>query len=153
MIRRHFLKVLVIVGLITLMGIGSSALAYRDGWRGCRGGGPGWSGGWGDDISNKNFDKLQEERTDFFKDTSGLRQDIYAKDLELRSELEKQDPDVAKATELQKDLSALYAQLDQKKVEHYLKVRELTPYPGRGMRYGPMEDDGYYGRGPGYCWR
>ena len=81
------------------------------------------------------------------------RQGHDAKELELRSELEKRNPDVKRAASLQKDLSELQAEYDQKQIEYRIKLREIDPYLGSGMRQGPRGGERYDGGGPGYCWR
>jgi len=53
--------------------------------------------------------------------------------IELRSELAKENPDPGKVAELQDKLSGLEAKLDQKHVEHLIKMRKLNPNAGRGF--------------------
>ena len=107
--------------------------------------------GYAPDLSDEDLKKLDEERTAFFETTKNLRDDIFKKGLELRSELVKQDPDTQKAATLQKELSELMAQLDQKRIEHMVNMRKLNPDIGKEF----MGRDGYsrgMGRGPGYRW-
>jgi hypothetical protein len=89
-----------------------------------------------------------------------LRQDLYAKNLELRSELAKDNPDVQKAAALQKEISKLESGLDQKQLDFMLNLRKVAPDAGRGymmggrggmMGYGPGYGNGAGPRG-GYCW-
>ena len=49
--------------------------------------------------------KLDQQRAEYFKATENLRQDLYAKQLELRSELAKENPDTSKVSKLQSDIS------------------------------------------------
>ncbi len=143
-------KVIVILTVIAIAGFGAYAFAdwgmgydrYGMGMygRGTGYGGPGYMG----NLSADEIGALDHERTAFFKATEDLRQDIYAKELELRSELAKQNPDTQKATKLQKEISELVAQLDRKRVEHVVKMKKINPDAGRGfmgrgnMRYGMM---------------
>jgi Spy/CpxP family protein refolding chaperone len=70
----------------------------------------------------------------------------------MQSELAKAEPDAAKASGLQKEISELQAQLDQKRIDHMVEMRKVAPNAGRGyMRGGPMM--GYGPRGGGYCWQ
>ena len=89
-----------------------------------------------------------------------MRNQLGQKQLELQNELAKQDPDAGKAAALQKDISDVQSQLNQKWVDHRVKMQQVAPnygYMGRGS--GPrgfMMGQGYgYGQhgfmmGPGY---
>ncbi len=51
----------------------------------------------------------------------------------------KDEPDAAKASRLQKDISKLQSQFDQKRIDHMVEMRKLNPNGGRGYRSGgPM---------------
>ncbi len=160
-------RALVIVTVLAIVGFG--AYAYADwgmgyghrmgmhggagtgyGCPGWNGGGPGWQGTYGPayrgNLTPDQIKALDEARGAFFKETESIRQDLYAKNLELRSELAKPNPDTAKAAQLQKEISDLRAKFDQKRLDHMVKMREITPQAGRGFAggYGPG-----YGRGMG----
>jgi Spy/CpxP family protein refolding chaperone len=107
--------------------------------------GPGWQrgGNWGPgymgNLSDDEIKALQKEHNAFFEATQDLRQEIYQKNLELRSELAKKDPDAKKAAKLQKEISSLEADFDQKRLDHQMKIRKISPKAGRGfMGGGPM---------------
>ena len=56
------------------------------------------------------------------------------------------------AISLQKEISELEAQLDQKRIDHMIKVRKIDPDTGRGFAaMGPMM--GYGDQYPGSCWQ
>jgi Spy/CpxP family protein refolding chaperone len=127
----------------------------------------GWSdrpGGFGgqryqSDLSEEDIARLENERQAFFDATSGLRENLYQKELELRSELAKAEPDAEKAAGLQKEISNLESELDQKRLEHRIKMRKAFPRFGAGnYGYGPRGRGmgrGMYGGGgygPGSCW-
>ena len=106
-------------------------------------------------MSQEDWKKMDEARQAFFKDTESLRRDINEKQLALQSELAKETPDKAKASEIQKGLSDLEAQFDQKRLDNMIKMRDIAPYAGRGyMRGGPMMGGPgggpMMGRGRGY---
>lgn len=153
----------IVLLVLAVLGFGANAFA---GWgmgygqRGWGDHGPGWhhegrygSGhGYGmDDLSNDEIEKLGKERESFFKATQDLRQDIYAKELALKSELVKENPDANKARKLQKEISDLEAKIDQKRIDHMVNMRKINPNAGRSfMGRGGMG----YGRAQGgYCWR
>jgi hypothetical protein len=72
-------------------------------------------------------------------ETEGLRQDLYNKDLELRNELDKQDPNDRKVANLQNEISQLETQFYRKRDEHMVKMQKINPNMGRGyMRGGGM---------------
>lgn len=126
---------------------------WMDGPRGY--GGQGYPG----DLSDEDIARLDKERQAFFDATSDLREKLYQKELELRSELAKAEPDAKKAAGLQKEISDLESQLDQKRLDHRIKMRKDFPRFGyRGDGYGPRGwgmGRGMYGGGgygPGSCW-
>jgi zinc resistance-associated protein len=157
-------KSLMILTIIAVIGFGAYAFADWGMGPGMMGGwgnyGPGWHhGGWNGsgygymtgNLSDKELSHLNKERSEFFKATENLRQDLYAKQLELRSELAKENPDPKRATNIQNDISKLQAQLDQKRIDHMVEMRKINPNVGRGF----MGRNGMgYGVGPGgYCWQ
>jgi zinc resistance-associated protein len=103
------------------------------------------------DLNDDEIEKLEKERNAYFEATEDLRQDLYARELELRSELAKKNPDSKKAAKLQNEVSKLEAKLDQKHIDHMIKMRKINPNAGRrfmyrgGMGYGPSSGS--------YCWR
>jgi hypothetical protein len=110
------------------------------------------------DLNDEKIKALEEERAAFFKETENIRQDLYTKQLALRSELLKSDPDTAKASQLQKDISELEGKLDQKRIDHIIRMRKIFPDGGRGfaMMEGPMMGGpmmGYGSQYPGDCWQ
>jgi len=112
-------------------------------------GGPGY--GYPGDLSAEEKTAFEKERKDFFETTEGLRRELYSKRLELRSELAKSNPGTGEAISLQKKISDLEAQLDQKHLDHMIKVKKITPNVGRGLM--AMDHMGYGNHYPGTCWR
>jgi hypothetical protein len=187
---KHFARnSMIAITIVALLGLGATAIAgpgwgrgKHRGWGGpdaCpgygygpaaeygRGYGPGY--GARSELTEEQLQKLETERESFRKDTEPLRNELYAKEMELRSELAQEKPDVKKAAELQQEISNLSAQLDQKRLEHMIRVKEIHPNAGAGFRggkgrgkgYGPGYGGGRGGRmgygpggyGGGYCWR
>ncbi len=129
-------------------GYGMMHRGWDDGPRGY--GGRGYRG----DLSDEEIAKLEKERQDFYEATEDLRQALYQKELELRSELAKPEPDAQKAAALQKEISDLESQLDQKRVEHRIKMQKENPgfFSGSGRGYrrggpGMGMGRGFYGGG------
>ena len=103
-------------------------------------------------LSDEEIAKLDQQRSEFFKATEALRGQLYEKDLALRSELAKENPDSNKASTLQQDISKLQGELDQKRLEFEIQTRKASPNFNRAFRgHGRMMGSGYE-RG-GYCWR
>ena len=164
--RKSIRNIVLLTTVITLVGLGTYAFAgWGMGW-GHHGGGygqgrgyhHGWGpgGGYGGNWSEEDYKKMQSARNEFFKATDRLRQELYAKQLELRSELAQEKPDTKKAAKLQKELSELQAQFDQKRLDHMIAMRKINPRMGYGFGgRGRMGMGGGYGRGggPGGCWR
>jgi len=115
-----------------------------------KGGGYGPGGGYMmGNISDDEAKKINDERDAFFKSTEDLRQDIYAKEMELNSELAKKNIDTGKAAKLQKEISELESQFDQKRLDHMIKMKKLNPNmaKGFGKRGGHMSGGCPGGRG------
>ena len=141
--KKMMINGIVIATLVFILGYGVNAFA---GWGrgpgagGCGGPGGRWSGGndRGTALTAEQFKQMDEQRQSFFANTAELRQEIYQKDLDLRSELAKEAPDTAMASRLRKELSQLEADLEQKRFDHMMGMRKINPEAGRGG----------YGRGP-----
>ncbi len=173
---KHVVMIVLVLGLVAVLGFTAPSFA---GWgRGGYGGscdGPGYEncprwgnpeqGGYAGNLTDEEIATLQKERNAFFEQTRELRDNLYQKKLELRSELAKQTPDSQKAADLQKEISQLEGELDQKALDQRLKMRKENPNLygrgfGRGMGSGYGRGQGYgpgpgYGRGPGRgpCWQ
>ena len=165
--KSTFSKGMVILAVIATVGLVATAHA---GWGGGHGHmGRGWGHmGWGGpccggddpDLTDEQRKAFDEERRAFFKDTDELRQKLYAKGLELRSELAKTDVDPQKAAAIQKDISTLEAEFDQKRLDHMIRMKKINPDAGRGFMMGGRGRGGTMGYGPGYgrgfgggpCW-
>jgi len=84
-------------------------------------------------LSEDEIKKLEEEHSAFFNATKELRQEIYQKRLELRSEFAKKNPETEKAVNLQKEISDLKARFDQERLDYWLKIKKIDPDFGRGF--------------------
>ena len=163
----NFGKVIVGVAIVAIVGFAATSFA---GWGrgGGRAGGSCWGQGSGfgpgagmgprgygapsnqGSLSEEQIDKLNKERQAFIEETRTVRDGLYQKQLELRSELAKTDPDVQKATALQGEISSLQSQLAQKRIEQQIKMKKEFPeLADRGYRSG-RPGFGRRGMGPGY---
>ena len=160
-------KGIVIIAAIAMVGIIGTAYAGWGGGYGHMGRGwghMGWGGpGNGGDypaLTDEQRQTMEQERRTFFEETNDLRQNLYTKELALRSELAKSDADAQKAAAIQKDISKLEAELDQKRLNHVVKMKQVNPDAGRGFMMGGRGLGGRMGYGPGtgrgpgggYCW-
>lgn len=166
-------KVLLIFAIAGIVGFAATSFAGwgRGGGGNCWGQGTGWSQrdyaapGYQGNLSDEDSAKLEKERQAFFEETSDIRDNLYQKELELRSELAKKDADAEKAVGLQKEISDLESQLDQKRLAHRIKMKKENPQfadrgdgYGEGRRMGPgygsrgmRSGYGFRGPDPGYC--
>ena len=104
---------LIITGIALLISISVVyAFAHDSGWSRGRGyghmmghdsWGPGMHGGYMydhggyyDNLSAEEIANLDQQRSEFFKETENTRQKLYEKELALGSELAKEDPDTSK---------------------------------------------------------
>jgi Spy/CpxP family protein refolding chaperone len=159
-------RAILMLTVFALTGMGTSAFA---GWGGMGYGhhgpmhhgwghhGPGWQRGghWGPgymgNLNDEEIKTLQKERNAFFEATQDLRQEIYQKQLELRSELAKKNPDAKKAAKLQGEISRLEADFDQKRLDHRMKMRKISPKADRGFMGGGPMGPGMMGYGSYEC--
>lgn len=112
---------------------GRHMMDYGPGYgRGMRG-----SGGWGT-LSEEDAAKINSARDNFYKETRELRVKISDAHVALGKEMDKDKPDEGKVIELQRHVSKLEAEFDQKSVSHQLKLNKLMPerYQSRGFRGG-----------------
>ncbi|MGD9310956.1 MAG: periplasmic heavy metal sensor [Desulfosarcina sp.] len=111
-------------------------------------GGRGWA-----DITPEQREQMDAERQAYVEATRRDRQDLYAKQMALRAEIAKSEPDPAKAAALQKAVSDLEADLDQKRLQHILAMRKINPDAGRGFfMHGSRGMGRQKAHGSG-CWR
>ena len=143
--KGNLIKGMMIVAVVSMVGLGATAYADwdrgygRHGW-GMEDRGMGYGPGSGDcgrgyrsDLSEEELAKLDEERSAFFENTKSLKRNMYQKRLELRSELAKENPDAGKASSLQKEISDLGSQFDQKRLDHMLRMKKIHPDAGSKM--------------------
>lgn len=156
----------VIAGLaaVAVISIGGSAIAgkgYRqDGQRGGEYGQQYRDGSCRNpNLTAEQREQLDAERKAFFETTRKDRQDLRAKRLALRAEIAKSELDIDAAKGLQKEISRLQADLDQKRLDHLVTVRKIDPEAGRGWGKGHRGSGHQFakglgmgnGTGPGDC--
>jgi zinc resistance-associated protein len=135
--------------VVFLAAIGAAPMVFaHDGY-----GGPGYGGhmGWQGDrddagLSQEQVEQLEKARESFFRANRGLRDEIYDKSAQIRGELSKQNPDQGQLSELQRQLSQLEGQFDQKQLDYQLEIRKIVPESNERFAGG-------YGPGAGGCWR
>ena len=166
--RRNILIVTSIAFLLSIAVVSALAHGPERGWNrgyghmmGSDEWGPGWhhrgmygydQEGYYGNLSEEEIVKLEKQRSEFLKATENIRQKLYEKELALRNELAKEDPDVSRASNLQSEISKLQSELDQKRLDYQIQTRKNIPNYNRGYRgHGPMM--GYGTHGGGYCWQ
>ena len=166
MINNYINKAIMVLSVIAILAFGAYAFADwgmgyghpgrdyhgrghydqgmdRRGWEN-----PGYMMG---DLSEEQIRKLDKEREAFYEATEDLRQETYRKELELRTELSRANPDAKKAASIQKEISKLEARLNQKQIDHIIAVKKINPNAGQGfIERGPRENGSSY---RGSCWR
>lgn len=101
---------------------------------------------WKDEDINLSLEdtaKLNEIREEFFEKTRELRNKIEQKQLALNQELRNTEPDPGIAFGLQKELSELKSDFDQKTLEHRLTLKRTFPDIDLTLGYGNVGK---------YCW-
>ena len=152
---RTLRNVILTIAAVAVIGIGINAFAHGGmGWGNHQGGmhyqgdnGPRYN----EELNSEEYKQFEQEREAFFNETRELRADLNEKERELQNELVKDELDASKASGLQKEISELQAQLDQKRIDHMVEMRKLNPKAGRGfMAGGSMM--GYGSSRGGNCW-
>ncbi|RLC11556.1 MAG: hypothetical protein DRI24_18640 [Deltaproteobacteria bacterium] len=170
-------NVIITITSIAVLGIGINAFAHGSrGW-GQHRGNMHYQGAYGNgpvgQMNPEEYKQFEQKREAFFKETQDIRTSLFEKERELQNELAKDEPDVAQASRLQKEISDLQSQFDQKRIENMVEMRKLNPNAGRGFKSGgprmgsggprmgyggsmmrsggAMTGYGYNGGG-GYCW-
>ena len=142
--KRRISKIILILTIAAILGFGAYAFAHMGmgygpsdwgshmaGWYHKGYNQPGY--GYIPNLTDAQINKMEKERANFFEATKALRDDIYAKELEIRSELAKSNIDNAKAASLQKEISKLRTRLDQKHIDHIINMRKISPNMARGL--------------------
>ena len=162
-------KLLIVIGGLVLVGsLAVTLLAYGPGWngghhmRGYWGSDPGscWDYGRGyNDLSKEENNQLKELKSKFYNENARLRNEIWSKSEELNGLLNTNNPDSQKLKALQRELSGLRTEMDERRLACDLEARKILPE----SRFSGGYDRGYYGhhmRGfgpgmgnrPGRCW-
>jgi Spy/CpxP family protein refolding chaperone len=158
---RHIITLVAVIGLVSF---GSTAMAYRgwmnngggngyfDGNRDCPGYGEGRrGGGYAAELPDEQRTQLNDARKAFFEETQALRDQLRDKADDLHEVLDAEPVDTDSAAALQTELSALKAQLDQKRLSHRIEMQKLFPDLEGGPRYKNGRGQGR--RGGGGCGR
>jgi hypothetical protein len=91
-------------------------------------------------LSDEQAEKLQAKKSEFQTATRDLRMELRSKRLALRSELAKKAPDTKTAKSLQKEISALSAELARKRIDHVLEMKKINPYAGMGFMHNNSDE-------------
>jgi hypothetical protein len=83
---------------------------------------PGYDG----HLSDATIKKLNAEQESFIRATEALRQTIYEKELYLKAELVKKQPDIVKALGFQKEISEARGKFEQKMIEHLIEMKMIN---------------------------
>jgi Spy/CpxP family protein refolding chaperone len=152
--KKHLFSRMVVIGAVLLL-LGSGGNAFAGMGKGP--GNPGM-GGPSANLTEDQIKQMETERNSFQTATKDIRQQLNEKRQALHTELAKQTPDAAAAASLQKGISDLQAQFDQKRLAHILKMKKIDPNfvegPGMGHGMGPGMGQGMGtqmppGMGPG----
>jgi hypothetical protein len=102
-------------------------------------GGNNGSGYYGN-SGNEEMARFDKEHQAFYEETRLLEEKLLQKELELRSELAKPEPDGKKAAGIQKEITDLEVQLSQKRSDHERHMRSALSrgYGQRGTYGGGM---------------
>jgi hypothetical protein len=77
-------------------------------------------------LSDDTIKKLNAEQEAFIKATENFRQTIYEKELYLKAELAKKDPDTATALTFQRNISEARGKFDQQMIQHLIRMKKIN---------------------------
>ena len=103
------------------------------------GGGPGYCRQLDDDLdlSDEQYDKLEQLRTQFRDETRPLRKEMYSKRRALGKLYEAEEPDMAAVEKLEREIFDLAGQLREKGFNFRTEARKIAPeldrWEGRGF--------------------
>jgi hypothetical protein len=83
---------------------------------------PGYDG----HLNDATIKKLNTEQESFIRATEALRQTIYEKELYLKAELVKRQPNIGTALDFQKEISEARGKFEQKMVEHLIQMKMIN---------------------------
>jgi Spy/CpxP family protein refolding chaperone len=83
-------------------------------------------------LTDEQREKIAEVRKSFIDKTTDLRNDLRTKHTELINILSTAEPNEEKAKKVQKEISNIRAELDQKRLELMLEILKIDP----DARYG-----------------
>jgi Spy/CpxP family protein refolding chaperone len=132
--KKHlFSRMVVVVAVVVLIGSGVSAFAGM----GKGAGNPGMCAA-NANLTDDQIKKMESERAAFLLATKDIRQQINEKRQTLQAELTKQTPDTSTCASIQKEVSDLQSQFDQKRLTHILEMKKIDPNftEGKGMGHG-----------------
>lgn len=147
-------KLVTIVLAVAVMGLGTHAFAGmgRGGWH--HGSGMGMGQGMGNrcpamqNLSAEDMEKVNAERTAFWNALEPIRTQIREKHFALRTEMSKTPADSEKISALEKEITELRSQMDEKRVQFQANLKKISPeladcpmggagfMKGRGWRHG-----------------
>lgn len=82
--------------------------------------------GYDRNLSDTTVKKLNTEQEAFLKITEALRQIIYEKELYLKVELAKKEPDKDTALIFQKELSGARGEFEQLMIQHLIRMKSIN---------------------------
>ncbi len=83
---------------------------------------PGYDG----HLNDATIKKLNTEQESFIRATEALRQTIYEKELYLKAELVKKQPDIVTALGFQKEISEARGKFEQKMIKHLIQMKTIN---------------------------
>lgn len=82
--------------------------------------------GYSQSLDNNTIKKLNAEQEAFIKATENFRQTIYEKELYLKVELAKKNPDKVIALRFQSAISEARGKYEQKMIEHIIRMKKIN---------------------------
>ena len=122
---------LIMTGIVLFVSIATvSAYAHGPGWGMGRGYHmmDSWArgGGYGN-LTDEQRNEMSRLDRKYFDQTTDMRNKLYTKESELQTILNSPNPDVDKAKAVQKEISDLRSQLDEKRIEYDIEARKAAP--------------------------
>ncbi|MBN2124816.1 MAG: Spy/CpxP family protein refolding chaperone [Deltaproteobacteria bacterium] len=153
-------KLITVVGIgLLIAAVAAPVLAYGPGGgrgrqsmgyaQGVAGNCPGYRG-WNADLTDEQRAQLDQIHQKFLDETASIRNDLWAKQGQMRTLMGTSNPDAEKAKALQKEIFELKAKMAEKRIDLALEARKIDPDARFGMGQGAWGSGRHMrGAGPG----
>jgi Spy/CpxP family protein refolding chaperone len=144
----------LMVAVLAIALLATAGLALAQGWGRGQGMGPGGGMGFGPCAANLNLSaeqikEMQDLRAKHFNETATIREQLFAKNAELRSLWAQKEPNETAILKKQKEVNELRTELQAMGTKHRLQARGVLTPEQQTQLQSCLGDTGNFGPGAG----